>query len=309
MTPEQWNRIKELFASARERTADERHAFLEQACAGDELLRREVQSLLAAFPEGESFLEMPLVDVAAEALAGVTSESAIGQVIGHYHVTGALGRGGMGEVYLAQDTRLGRRVALKLLPTYLSNDEDRLQRFGQEARAASALNHPNVCVIHEVGETESGRPYMAMEYIDGVTLRQHQTGARLQLGEVLEVAVQVASGLAAAHAACIVHRDIKPENLMLRRDGYVKVLDFGLAKLTEQEASDATGAAGGRLKTDTGVVMGTSSYMSPEQARGLSVDGRTDLWSLGVVIYEMVTGEAPFKGETTSDVIVSILDR
>jgi serine/threonine protein kinase len=291
MTPEQWNKIKELFASARERAADERPAFLEQACAGDEPLRREVQSLLAAFPEGKSFLETPPVDVAAEALADVTSESAIGEVIGHYQVTGALGSGGMGEVYLAKDSRLGRRVALKLLPTYLSNDEDRLRRFEQEARAASALNHPNVCVIHEVGETEASQPYIAMEYIDGVTLRQHLTGAPLQLSEVLEVAVQVASGLAAAHEVGVIHRDIKPENIMLRRDGYVKVLDFGLAKLTEQEATDAAPPAGARPKTDTGVVMGTSSYMSPEQARGLPVDGRTDIWSLGVVIYEMVTGD------------------
>src|SRR5262249_4492021 len=218
MTPEQWNRIKELFASARELAADERPAFLEQACAGDELLRREVQSLLAAFPEGESFLETPPVDVAAEALVGVTSESAVGQVIRHYQITGALGGGGMGEVYLAQDTRLGRRVALKLLPTYLSNDEDRLRRFEQEARAASALNHPNVCVIHEVGETESGQPYIALEYIDGVTLRQHMTDTRLKLSEVLDVAAQVASGLGGGHGVGGIPPDIKPGNIMWRRE-------------------------------------------------------------------------------------------
>jgi Tol biopolymer transport system component len=164
-------------------------------------------------------------------------------------------------------------------------------------------------VIYEIGETEEGRHYIAMEYVDGVTLRQHMTEARLKLSEVLDVAVQVASGIAAAHEVGVVHRDVKPENIMLRRDGYVKVLDFGLAKLTEQPTTDVTTAAGARAKTDTGMVMGTSSYMSPEQARGLTVDARTDIWSLGVVIYEMVTGEAPFKGETTSDVIVSILDR
>src|SRR5262249_32834163 len=242
MTPEQRNKIKKLLASARERAADERQSFLEQACAGDELVRREVESLLAAFPEGESFLETPPVDVAAEALAGVTIESAIGQVIGHYQVTGALGSGGMGEVYLAQDSRLGRRVALKLLPTYLSQDEHRLRRFEQEAPAASALNHPNVCVIHEVGETESGQPYIAMEYIDGVTLRQHLTGAPLELSEVLEVAVQVASGLAAAHEAGIVHRDIKPENLMLRRGGDVKVLGLGLGGINQPEGNDTNPA-------------------------------------------------------------------
>ena len=215
----------------------------------------------------------------------------------------------MGEVYLAQDVKLGRPVALKLLPNYLSKDEDRLRRFEREARTASALNHPNVCVIYEVGQTEDDRHYIAMEYIDGVTLRQHMMSTQMGLSEVLEVAVQIASGLAAAHEVGIVHRDIKPENIMVRSDGYVKVLDFGLAKLTEQEATDVAAPAGARLKTDTGVVMGTSSYMSPEQARGLAVDGRTDIWSLGVVLYEMVTGRAPFEGATTSDVIVSILER
>jgi len=298
-----------VFESALERAPDERAAFLDHACDGDESLRGEVQSLLASYEEGESFMERPAVALAAETLAGPQSESLIGQTVSHYQVTHEIGSGGMGEVYLAQDTRLGRRVALKLLPSYLSKDEDRLRRFEQEAHAASALNHPNVCVIYEVGETENDRHYIAMEYIDGVTLRQHMTESRLNLSEVLDVAVQVASGLAAAHEVGVVHRDIKPENIMLRRDGYVKVLDFGLAKLTEQPTADVTIAAGKRAKTDTGMVMGTSSYMSPEQARGLTVDARTDIWSLGVVIYEMVTGRPPFEGATTSDVIVSILER
>ena len=309
MTPERWQRVKELFESALDRAREERPAFLDYACDSDESLRREVESLLASYEEGESFMEKPAVALAAESLAGSQSESLIGQTIGHYQVIREIGSGGMGEVYLAQDTRLGRHVALKLLPTIFTADEDRLRRFEQEARTASALNHPNVCVIHEVGETEEGRHYIAMEYVDGVTLRQHMTSTRMELSDVLDVAVQIASALTAAHEVGVMHRDIKPENIMLRRDGYVKVLDFGLAKLTEQETPDVTIAAGARAKTDTGVVMGTSSYMSPEQARGLSVDGRTDIWSLGVVIYEMVTGQAPFKGETTSDVIVSILDR
>jgi len=309
VTPERWQQVKELFESALERAPNERSAFLDHACDGYESLRSEVKSLLASYEEGESFMERPAVAMAAETLAGSRSESLVGQTIGHYQVTREIGSGGMGEVYLAQDVKLGRKVALKLLPTIFTADEDRLRRFEQEARTASALNHPNVCVIYEVGETEEGRHYIAMEYVDGVTLRQHMTEARLKLSEVLDVAAQVASGLAAAHEVGVMHRDIKPENLMLRRDGYVKVLDFGLAKLTEQPTADVTIAAGKRAKTDTGVVMGTSSYMSPEQARGLSVDARTDIWSLGVVIYEMVTGEAPFKGETTSDVIVSILER
>ncbi|MFY9607122.1 MAG: protein kinase [Blastocatellia bacterium] len=301
--------MKEVFESALGRAADERLAFVEQACDGDKLLRREVESLLASYEEGESFMERPAVAAAAETLAGSQRESLVGQTIGHYQVTREIGSGGMGEVYLAQDTRLGRPVALKLLPALFTKDEDRLRRFEQEARAASALNHPNVCVIHEVGETPEGHHYIAMEYVDGETLRQHMTEARLKLREVLDVAVQIASGLAAAHEVGIVHRDIKPENTMLRRDGYVKILDFGLAKFTEQPTSDVTTPAGARAKTDIGVVMGTSSYMSPEQARGLSVDARTDIWSLGVVICEMVSGRAPFEGATTSDVIVSILER
>jgi serine/threonine protein kinase/tetratricopeptide (TPR) repeat protein len=309
MTPEKWQHIKELFESALERNAEDRTAFLDHACDGDESLRREVESLLASYEEGVSFMEKPAVASAAETLAGSQRESLIGQTVSHYQVIHEIGSGGMGEVYLAQDTRLGRRVALKLLPTYLSKDEDRLRRFEQEARTASALNHPNVCVIHEVGDTAEGPHYIAMEYVDGVTLRQHIAVARLKLGEVLDVAVQIASGLAAAHEVGIVHRDIKPENIMMRRDGYVKVLDFGLAKLTEQEATDVATPAGPRVKTETGMVMGTSSYMSPEQARGLSVDARTDIWSLGVVLFEMVSGKLPFPGETESDVIASILTR
>jgi Tol biopolymer transport system component/serine/threonine protein kinase len=215
----------------------------------------------------------------------------------------------MGEVYLAQDTKLGREIALKLLPAQFTTDGNRLRRFKQEARVASALNHPNICMIHEVGETEDDRHYIAMEYVDGVTLRQHITETRMQIGEALDVAMQVGSALAAAHEAGIVHRDIKPENIMLRRDGYIKVLDFGLAKLTEPKATDLAATPAAQVKTDTGVVMGTSRYMSPEQARGLAVDVRTDIWSWAVVIYEMVTGRAPFEGATTSDVIVSILER
>ena len=309
MTPERWHRIKELFESALERALDERPAFLDHACDGDESLRKEVESLLASFEDGESFMERPAIALAAETLAGSQGESLVGQTIGHYKVTRGIGSGGMGEVYLAQDTRLGRHVAVKLLPTLFTTDEDRLRRFAQEARAASALNHPNVCVIHEVGETEDERQYIAMEYIDGETLRQHMTKTRLKLSEVLDITIQVAAALAAAHSAGIVHRDIKPENIMLRRDGYVKVLDFGLAKLTETHASTLDPEAATRVpvKTGPGMVMGTVSYMSPEQARGLAVDGRTDLWSLGVVFYEMIAGRVPFEGVTPSDVMVSVL--
>jgi serine/threonine protein kinase/Tol biopolymer transport system component len=216
----------------------------------------------------------------------------------------------MGEVYLAEDIRLGRKVALKLLPSSFTNDSERLHRFEREARAASALNHPNILTIYEVGAAD-GRQFIATEYVEGETLRQRQVHSRLKVSEVLELGIQVASALAAAHQAGIVHRDIKPENIMLRTDGYAKVVDFGLAKLTETAKSITSASVSTKLfmDTDTGVVMGTTAYMSPEQARGLPLDARTDIWSLGVVLYEMLSGVTPFKGETPSDMIVAILDR
>ena len=215
----------------------------------------------------------------------------------------------MGEVYLAEDTRLGRRVALKLLSPAFTSDADRMRRFMQEARAASALNHPNILTVHEIGRA-NGFDFIATEFIEGETLRPSMAQRRLNLTQALDVAAQVAGALAAAHAAGVVHRDIKPENIMLRPDGYVKVLDFGLAKLagpglyTGNEASTVA-----RVETNPGVVMGTVQYMSPEQARGLPVDARTDVWSLGIVLYEMVAGRPPFEGDTQSDTIVSILER
>ncbi len=309
MNPKRWQQASRILETALERNPEQLAAYLDEVCANDAELRREVESLLAASAQAGSLLDSPAIAMAAPLFLNDSDKTVLGRAIGRYKIITTLGTGGMGEVYLAHDTRLGRKIALKLLPTHSTTDKDRLRRFEQEAHAASTLSHPNVCVIYEVGETEEGRHYIAMEYVDGVTLRQHMTEARLKLSEVLDVAVQVASGLAAAHEVGVTHRDIKPENIMLRRDGYVKVLDFGLAKLTEQEATDVAAPAGARVTTDTGVMMGTSNYMSPEQARGLSVDGRTDIWSLGVVIYEMVTGHPPFEGATTSDVIVSILER
>ena len=228
--------------------------------------------------------------------------------ISRYRILEKLGSGGMGEVYLAEDTRLGRKVALKLLAQELTQNRDRLSRFDQEAYAASALNHPNILTIYEMGD-EGGRHYIATEFVDGETLRQHLARAPMELTEVLDVAIQVAGALEEAHAAGIVHRDIKPENVMIRRNGHVKVLDFGLAKLTERPASEETDTEAvtrALVQTDAGLVLGTSQYMSPEQARGKPVDERTDIWSLGVVLYEMATGRAPFSGETKTDVIVAI---
>lgn len=233
-----------------------------------------------------------------------------GQDLGSYRVLSILGRGGMGEVYLAEDARLGRKVALKLLPSSFTHDTERLRRFEREARAASALNHPNILTIYEVGSF-GGRQFIAAEYVEGETLRERQAGSRLKLTDILDVTIQVASALAAAHRAGIVHRDIKPENIMLRSDGYAKVVDFGLAKLTESSRASAESSISTLLQLDTGtgVVMGTTAYMSPEQARGLELDARTDIWSLGVVLYEMLSGRMPFKGDTSSDLIVQILDR
>jgi serine/threonine protein kinase/tetratricopeptide (TPR) repeat protein len=231
-----------------------------------------------------------------------------GTRLGRYEIRSKLGEGGMGEVYLAEDLRLRRKVAIKLLAKELTQNRDRLIRFDQEARAASALNHPNIITIYEMGD-EDGRHFIATEFIDGVTLRKHPRGAPMDSLEILNVAIQITAALAEAHAAGIIHRDIKPENIMIRSNGHVKVLDFGLAKLTEGSVShetDTEAITRAMIQTDAGVVMGTSQYMSPEQARGILVDARTDIWSLGVVLYEMATGRSPFTGATKTDVIVAI---
>src|SRR6266446_6296885 len=313
MTPEikadRWQQIDRLFHSTLACAPEERAGFLSQACGEDEALRVEVESLLGAHEQDGSFLDLPAYEVAADFLADAFGRLFAGQQIGPYKIISPLAAGGMGEVYLAQDTRLGRKIALKLLPQDFAKDQHRVRRFAQEARAASALNHPNVCVIHEVGKTSDGRHFIAMELIEGITLRERISRSPLSLADALTVAEQVAAALTVAHAAGVVHRDIKPENIMLRQDGYVKVLDFGLAKLTELRERGPDDPTQAFVMTTPGVVMGTVSYMSPEQARGLTVDARTDLWSLGVVLYEMTTGRLPFTGSTNSDVMVSLLER
>src|SRR6266542_3159571 len=271
-------------------------------------------SLLA--PRRKSQLESTDQFIPASSLSDAQSSHllpmsiAVGARLGRYEIRSLLGAGGMGEVYLAQDTMLERNVALKVLPADLAANENRMQRFIREAKAASALNHPNILTIHEIGQQDEHH-FIATEYIEGESLRQHITRSRMGLRETLDVISQVASALAAAHQAGIIHRDIKPENIMVRRDGLIKVLDFGLAKLvatTPQEDKDAEAPTMTKVvKTDPGIVMGTANYMSPEQARGMEVDARSDLWSLGVVLYEMVAGRLPFEGKTTSDVIATIL--
>jgi serine/threonine-protein kinase len=308
MTPERYQQIGQLFHEALDLEPDQRAAFLAQACADDEDLRQEVESLLASNEQAAAFIAAPALAVAARELAEAPGPASIGQRIGHYQVLSQLGAGGMGEIYLAEDQRLRRKVALKLLPARFTQDAERVRRFEQEARAASALNHPNILTIHEMGEVDE-RHYLVTEFIDGQTVRQKMKHAGLELGEALEIAVQAASALAAAHEAGIVHRDVKPENLMLRRDGYVKVLDFGLAKLTEPsaQANETQALTAGEVSTEAGLVMGTVHYMSPEQARGQKVDARSDIFSLGVVLYEMIAGRAPFEGATSSDVIAALL--
>ncbi|HMF56413.1 MAG TPA: protein kinase [Pyrinomonadaceae bacterium] len=228
-------------------------------------------------------------------------------LLGRYEIISLLGKGGMGEVYLARDTQLDRMVALKVLAEEFAENERGMQRFMQEARAASALNHPNIITIHEIGETDSVH-FIATEFIDGITLRERLRQGRMSVKEALDTGAQIASALIAAHASGIVHRDIKPENIMLRRDQLVKVLDFGLCKLIESKAFEPTSSTLG-YSTDPGVVMGTAFYMSPEQTRGADIDGRTDIWSLGCVLYEMVANRSPFEGGSQGEVIVSILER
>jgi len=308
MKAERWKQVNDLFQSAVERAPAERAAFLDEACRGDESLRREVGSLLTSHERSENFIELPAFEVAPELVTSERTNTLVGKLIGHYRIESLVGVGGMGEVYLARDERLGRKAALKLLPDSLTTDETQLSRFKNEARTASSLNHPNILTVYEIG-AEGNRQFIATEFIEGITLRVSIAHGRINSHTALEIAVQVASALAAAHEAGVVHRDIKPENIMLRPDGYVKVLDFGIAKLSEQRLAshDHTVETTAPLQTRPGLVLGTARYMSPEQARGQKVDVRTDIWSLGVVFYEMVGGIPPFRGDTPSDCIASIL--
>src|SRR5438876_2077002 len=316
MTPEmktdRWQQIDRLFHSTLACAPEKRASFLSQACGDDDALRVEVESLLRANEQDGSFLDLPAYEVAADFLADAFGRLFVGQQIGPYKIISPLAAGGMGEVYLAQDTRLGRKIALKLLSQDFARDQHRVRRFAQEARAASALNHPNVCVIHEVGKTSDGRHFIAMELIEGITLRERISRGALSLADALTVAEQVAAALTVAHAAGVVHRDIKPENIMLRKDGYVKVLDFGLAKLNDSHSGrnnineDSTIA---HVNTEPGTQMGTVRYMSPEHLRERPVDERADIWSFGVVLHEMITGVTPFEARTRNEVVALILRR
>jgi len=306
MTPERWQQVKQIFNSAIQYPPQERDSFLSDVCLGDDVLRSEVESLIASHEQSGEFIDQPAYQ-AATWLTNEKSELSVGQKIGTFEVLSFISRGGMGEVYLAQDQRLNRKVALKLLPASFTKDNDRLRRFAQEARAASALNHPNIITIYEIQELNSSH-VIATEFVEGETLRQRMNRAPLSLSETLNISIQISDALSAAHKAGIIHRDIKPENVMLRPDGYVKVLDFGLAKLSEHPTASSPGEAPTiQVRTGSGIVMGTAGYMSPEQARGLIVDERSDIFSLGALLYEMVARRKPFEGETGSDILASIL--
>jgi serine/threonine protein kinase len=313
MDAERLKQIEEIYHAALDIPEDKRESFFNRYCGEDENLRREIESLLSFEKTFDKFLDSPLESYAAEMFSGQKDEtSLIDRQIGRYKIKKLLGKGGMGEVYLAEDPRLNRQVALKFLSASISADQGRLHRFEREALSVSALNHPNILTIYEFGE-ESGTYFLASEFVEGETLREALQGDGLSLKKILNIAEQTAFALAAAHKAGIVHRDIKPENIMIRsEDGIVKVLDFGLAKLTKTEDSaiedESEAATRALVKTKPGMVMGTVSYMSPEQTRGLAdIDARTDIWSLGAVLFEMLTGKLPFEGETMSDVIAAIL--
>jgi serine/threonine protein kinase/Tfp pilus assembly protein PilF len=310
MTPARLQRIEEIFRTALDQEPDQIGAFLDTACEGDELLRRKVEALLASHQRVGSFIETPVAGIAPQIIEDGQADLLIGQTLGHYKISKRIGSGGMGEVYLATDVTAGRKAALKLLPMRFTGDAERLKRFQQEAHAVVALNHPNILTVYEIGEDHSTH-YIASELIEGETLRQRLGRGRIEVGEAVEIAIEVASALAAAHQAGIVHRDIKPDNIMLRPDGYVKVLDFGIAKLAEQEAPATISKDEALLlvETNLGSILGTVRYMSPEQACGTPVGKETDIWSLGVVLYEMVSGHTPFIGETPREVMTSVLEK
>ncbi|MGI8545472.1 MAG: protein kinase domain-containing protein [Aridibacter sp.] len=308
MKSKQWKRVKGLFIAAREIEPSKRGKFLENACGGDEELRLDVEGLLSSLTDAESFMESPAVEQIAETIIGNQNYLSEGEQIGHYEIIEQIGAGGMGEVYLAQDTKLDRRVAIKILNERFSIDESNLQRFIQEAKSASALNHPNILVIYEIGETAEAY-YIVSEFIEGKTLREIMEKSPLKLSKIISIAIQIANALNAAHTAHIIHRDIKPENIIVRPDGFVKILDFGLAKLIEEEVFEIDESTIKQNQTAKGIIMGTVNYMSPEQARGKEVDAGTDIFSFGVVMYELIARRTPFAGDSIAEIFANLLHK
>ena len=321
MNPERWRQISQIFKSAISLDPEARNAYVAGQCGSDDSLRAEVEKLIASHQQAseENFIGGMAAEAAAPLLVIENEDEpphrtlSNGQQFGSYVILEALGAGGMGEVYLARDTRLDRTVALKILPPDISGDKRRMQRFRQEAKVASSLNQPNILTVYEFGEV-GGLTFLATEFVDGETLREQlRSKKKLKLVDILDINIQVLAALDAAHEASIIHRDIKPENVMIRRrDHVVKVLDFGLAKVTEKRPSvlkSEYSEAATEFKTAPGIIMGTINYMSPEQAQAGATDQRTDIWSTGVMLYEMVSGKMPFTGATSSHTIVQILEK
>lgn len=306
--------IEEIFHAVLEHSPEDRPAFLVAACRGDDEIFNEVDSLLPFSGAVSNLIDTPPIDIAADLIYEQDELDIVGRTVDHYRILSKLGSGGMGDVFLADDLRLERKVAIKFIRSEFAEHKPQVRRFLREARMASSLNHPNIITVHEIG-TADGLQFIATEFIDGITLRRALLDRKLSLGNILDISVQAATALNAAHTAGILHRDIKPENIMLRSDGLVKVLDFGLAKLAKSPAASAahtrkenTGAIGTKIAdTSPGLVMGTAGYMSPEQAQVRPADPRTDVWSLGVVMFEMFAGQKPFVGATSSEMIASIL--
>ena len=297
MTPERWQQIREVLAKALELAPGERSVFLNRACSFDQSLRDEVETLLASSDDvRSSFLQS----------SGPRDTLAAGTRLGEYEVKSLVGAGGMGEVYRARDSRLGRDVAIKVLPSSLSADSDRLRRFEQEARAAAALSHPNILAVFQMG-TYEGAPYLVSELLEGETLREQIKRGRVAIRKAIDQGVQIARGLSAAHEKGIVHRDLKPENLFVTKGGQVKILDFGLAKLTQPISSVQDGPTQTE-GTEAGVVMGTVGYMSPEQVRGQGVDHRADIFAFGAILYEMLAGKRAFQKPTSPETMTAILN-
>ncbi len=317
MNSDRLARIEEIYHAVLELPLEQRSDFLKETCECDDELLKEVESLLPFSNAASNLIDTPPIDIAAELIYEQADLDIVGTTIDHYRILSKIGSGGMGDVFLAEDTRLERKVAIKFIRAEFAEHAEQLRRFVQEAKMASSLNHPNIITVHEIGKAD-GIQFIATEYIDGVTLRQSLHDDRLSFGSMLDISIQVATALNAAHKAGIFHRDIKPENIMLRSDQLVKVLDFGLAKLAKSPPAAVTkgrqtmgetmnaGAADMHL-TSPGLVMGTAAYMSPEQAQMRAADARTDVWSLGVVMFEMFTGEKPFRGVTSTEMIASIL--